>query len=285
MKNFLTLAFIFYFAILGFAENINPNVAGIDLELSINSSNLNPDIYSTTTTNINVTNTGTESANFITVNVMVPSGFVLTGSNEYDATAGNYSGISGNWIIENLPSGISETLTLNIFTLTDDGVSLYGEVMVADGEDFDSTPGNGTANIPVEDDEAMLNFNGTPPVELPDLIIANVELVPGISAMVPQGNGIGFQVELVNLGMETNPSDFPFNNGIYLSEDTIFSADDLLLQNTEVSELGFLTLGGIIPADFPLGEHFIFFATDIDNDITESVETNNSSSPFQIILN
>ena len=282
MKNLLILSLLLLAGMIS-AKN-ESGLSTTDLELAITSANTTPSIYTTTTADVTITNTGSETANNIRINLFIPEGFVLTGGDEYDATAGIYSGVSNNWRIENLAPGTTETLTLNIFTLTENTVSLYGQVSEADGNDTDSTPGNGIPYSPNEDDEAIFYFNGTPLPGLPDLAIGNVNLVSGISSAVQQGNGIGFQVELVNQGDPINPDDFPYNNGIYLSEDNIFSGDDLLLEETRISGLGILAMGGIIPADFPLGERYIFFATDIDNDITELNGTNNVSAPFPIMV-
>jgi len=285
MKNLFTLTFLLLLAGMTSAKNAYlPPVNNVDLALTITSENATPDIYSVTMAEITLTNTGGETATSITVNIPVPAGFVLTGSNEYDATAGTYSGASGNWRIENLASGTSETLTLNIFTLTENPVSLYGQVAIASGEDIDSTPGNGTPNSPNEDDEAVFYFNGAAPVELPDLVIGEVTIVLGSSTTITQGSGLGFQVELVNQGGIINPDDFPYNNGIYLSEDANFSSNDLLLEETLISGVGTLTMGGFIPTDFPVGTRYLFFATDIDSDIIESVETNNVSLAIPITV-
>ncbi|MEO1261830.1 MAG: CARDB domain-containing protein [Bacteroidota bacterium] len=135
-------------------------VGGIDLNLGMGVNPLDPAIYSTTAVTISVNNAGPETATNITVDFAKPNDVVYEGGNEWTATQGSFNP-HGNqvWTIGSLAAGESASLTVNYFTLTDDLITPYAEIATADGQDVDSTPGNGTCCTPVEDDEASVSIN------------------------------------------------------------------------------------------------------------------------------
>ena len=77
----------------------------IDLELNANSTEINPAIYTSSTASFTITNKGNETANNIQIDIQIPDGFVLTGSNPYDLTGGTYSSFFGNWDLPILAPG------------------------------------------------------------------------------------------------------------------------------------------------------------------------------------
>ena len=157
-------------------------VGGIDLNLGMGANPADPAIYSTTAVTITVNNAGPETATNILVDFAKPDDVVYEGGNEWTATQGSFDP-HGNqvWTVGSLAAGESASLAVNYFTLTDDLITPFAEVAAADGQDIDSTPGNGTCCDPAEDDEAsvFINFsNGNPPVVLsvPELIGRPVQL-------------------------------------------------------------------------------------------------------------
>ena len=260
----------------------------IDLELIANSTDINPEIYTSSTASFTITNNGSETANNINVAIEIPDGFVLTGSNPYDLTGGTYSSYFGNWKLSNLTPGASETLTLNIYVLTENQVDLYGEVTSVDEADSDSTPANGTPPNPSEDDEAVLNFNEIDSPELPDLIVDEVTVPSSILRDVLTA----IEYRFSNIGAGT--AEGPFTVYFYYSSD-----DQLNLGDQQVGQQTFENIPGgssqiesyniILLTTFgiPLGEGYLILKIDNDDTVAEANEDNNVlvSSQFSVTTN
>lgn len=75
-------------------------------------------------------------------------------------TAGSFSLVTRKWFLPSLPANGSATLTLSLFTLTDDERAVIAQVNGAIQEDSDSSPANMTGCTPTEDDEASVVING-----------------------------------------------------------------------------------------------------------------------------
>lgn len=257
----------------------------IDLELTANSPALNPDIFTSTTASFTLTNNSSEFASNIVVAIPVPDGFVLTGSNPFNLTGGDYSSYFGEWELNNLAPGASETLTLNIYILTENSVNLYGEVTSADESDVDSTPDNGTLLIPVEDDEAVLNFNRVPVTALPDLTVDQLVVPNSISL----GVVTDIQYRLRNIGEVTAFG--PFSANFFYSTDDQLSPDDQQIgkknynsviagtNSIETDDMVILGSYGITP-----GPGFIIVKVDNSDLVTESDENNNVTGAEQILV-
>ncbi len=281
-KNFLLLLWCFKILPIIAAHAFND----VDLELTMNTPDLTPNIYTSNTANIVLTNTGNQTATNITITIPVPYGFVLTGSNPFNLTAGNYSSYFGLWTLENLAPGASQTLTLNLYSLTENEVNLYGEVASVDQSDVDSSPGNGIAPTPIEDDEAVLNFNRIGGPGLPDLIVNQV-VVPN---SIPIGVLTTIEYEFSNIGYAI--AEGPFTVYFYYSrDDELNFGDQQVGQKThanipagtmlgEASNIMLLANQGIAP-----GEGYLILKIDNDNTVAESNENNNVivSSPFSVI--
>lgn len=127
---------------------------GIDLEMSITASSETNSIFTNTTFEIVVSNTGTEEATNIRMVAGRPEGMVHTSA---DVTNGIYRLVIERWDIESLPAGQSDTLFLTLFSLVDD-VDFVNFVQVesVDQTDVDSTPNNNDTTTPAEDDEAVV---------------------------------------------------------------------------------------------------------------------------------
>ncbi|MEO1260176.1 MAG: CARDB domain-containing protein [Bacteroidota bacterium] len=142
------------------------NPTDIDLSLNMTASQLTPAIYSNTAISLTITNSGSANASGIEVAFPKPADVVYSGGNEWTATQGSFVPFGNEtWAVGSLAPGASATLTVNYFMLTSDERTAYAQVTAASGNDSDSSPGNGTCCMAVEDDEAAvtLNFSGGNP--------------------------------------------------------------------------------------------------------------------------
>ncbi|MEZ4955022.1 MAG: hypothetical protein R2825_15760, partial [Saprospiraceae bacterium] len=92
---------------------------GIDLELSMTTTILNPAIYTSSPITLTLSNIGTEPATGVKVSFPKPDGTVYTGGNEWTATQGVFNPFTNEeWTVGDLPAGGSVTLTVSYFLLT-----------------------------------------------------------------------------------------------------------------------------------------------------------------------
>jgi hypothetical protein len=140
----------------GWVANYNTTQV-TDLELSIATADPSPAAFSKTDYTFTVENTGSIAATGIVVKQNLANGqMVLVGGSEVQASAGSYNRVNSTWTIPELAPGESATLVLNLFNLTTD-FDLFAQIIAADQEDADSTPGNGSCCEALEDDEAVLS--------------------------------------------------------------------------------------------------------------------------------
>ena len=109
-----------------------------------------------------------------------------------------------------------------------------------------------------------------------DLLIDNVELG---RQTVNIGMTVQFELDLVNQGFLQSSSS---NTAVYLSSDAILDESDTLLasipSNSVPAGESQSTIGAmVIPMSLPLGEYFIIFCADNDEDVVEFNESNNCS--------
>ena len=136
--------------------------SGVDLSLAINGDGANVNPYSDFSVGVILTNEGTQAASNIVVNIPQPQNVVFQGGNSFVATQGDYDPLSTfNWNVGTLGAGESATLALNYFSLAGAPYTVYAQVQAMTGVDMDSTPGNGTAPNPNEDDEAVYVTDGS----------------------------------------------------------------------------------------------------------------------------
>ncbi len=154
----------------------------IDLSLNITATPQSPGIWANTTVTVTITNAGPAAATGVSVKTPAQnsSAFsnVLAYTGHTAATGTNYDAWLGNWTIGNLGAGQSRTLTYQAFTKTASSIPFFVQVSAANETDSDSQPNNNTTGIPAQDDEALVNINGSQalqsgrpyePAELPDL--------------------------------------------------------------------------------------------------------------------
>ena len=136
------------------------DTTGVDLALTASVTPTNYVQYENVTYTITVTNMGTDTAHNVTVSAGLPNGVVYTSST---VSQGEYNLFFERFDVGTLAPGQSATLTLVLFPLvTDSSIVNFFQVMSADEDDTDSTPGNDTDNTPNEDDEALITIIGPP---------------------------------------------------------------------------------------------------------------------------
>jgi hypothetical protein len=128
-----------------------------NLSLTLSASNAEPGIYNTTALNLTLHNTGAVAATDVTVSLPLTAGqLAYTGqSNE----VGSYFNWNGEWVIPKVEAGSSIDLTVNVFTLTDNTIDVFAQVLKQNEVDENSQPGNGVCCTAVEDDEAYIGLN------------------------------------------------------------------------------------------------------------------------------
>ena len=162
-----------------------------DLELSKTVDNSTPRVGEQVTFSIDITNQGPSRASGITVQDILPAGYVLVNQS---ATAGTYDVGSGNWVLNtDLPAGTSERLLLTVEVGPTGPYTNVAEVMAADQLDPDASPGNGDASEDDQDDSS------TTPIPVADL-----SLVKSVDELFPDvASNVVFRLELTNDGPST----------------------------------------------------------------------------------
>ena len=247
-----------------------------DLSLTLTQSPGTPAQYSVYQVTAAVTNDGPAAATGVAVAVPAPAGVVYEGGNEASASQGAFAAYgpgAGTWDVGALASGATATLTVNYFLLDAAAPASYAEVAASDQADPDSTPGNGTAPVPNEDDEASTLINGG---FVPDLTLANLTL---LANPVDSGQQVDFTFDIVNQGAGSIAQTFLVQ--AYFSVDDQLSPDDL--QNGTVPTGNFAggqTVAGVIGAAIPQGlspgQYFLILEADANGQVLESDETNNT---------
>ncbi len=168
----------------------------IDLELSLVADQNTYDIYENVTYTVTVTNNGTDAASNILIAAGLPDGMVYTAHAE---STGDYNLFFETWTIPSLAAGETAELDLVLFTLVENqSITQFVEVLAANENDDDSTPGNGNGVSPQEDDEAAIT------IEFANSLVAN--------AATRTGQQVGIQaqalypnpaVEVLNFSFET----------------------------------------------------------------------------------
>ncbi len=128
----------------------------IDLSLNLNVDNAFPANYSNVTFTLNISNSGNIDATNVIVDFPSTTGLAFVGQ---ELTAGTYSDWNGKWKLPTVSANSTETLTLTLFLLTEEGTTKYAQVESADQTDTDSTPNNGTCCTANEDDETAISIN------------------------------------------------------------------------------------------------------------------------------
>ncbi|MEZ5055707.1 MAG: CARDB domain-containing protein [Saprospiraceae bacterium] len=258
----------------------NPN-GGVDLELSMSASNLNPPIYSNVTVSLTLFNNGGENASNILVHLPFPNQMAYSGQTVPAGTTYNFW--DGIWQVPAIGAGQSMTLDLQLFTLNTNTVTIFSQETQCSQPDDDSTPNNNNSLTPVEDDEAVVILNaGTGGGQMPDCIVGIVSVEPQIEP----GDLLTFDIKARNVG---NAPAGMNHLKYYLSTDNNLSANDLLLgveSFTSIPAMDYIPINKavMIPGNVQPGNYYLIFKGDADNEVVESNEGNNlNSKPVQVI--
>jgi uncharacterized repeat protein (TIGR01451 family) len=131
--------------------------SGVDLELTMTSSAQNVTQWGNIGFTATLTNAGTAAASGVTVAFPKPSSVVYVGGNEVVVSKGSFGLFTDQvWTVGTMNPGETATITCNFFILQNAPLTAYAQVSAATPTDNDSTPGNGTAPTPNEDDEAAI---------------------------------------------------------------------------------------------------------------------------------
>ncbi|MEM9824040.1 MAG: Ig-like domain-containing protein, partial [Bacteroidota bacterium] len=184
-------------AIINDCTNIN---GPADLELSLNALSTNVlFIYEFYDFELTLTNNGEGSVTDPIVDFPVPSGFAFTSSTPSFNGFFGYDNWLGEWRVEGtLLAGESTTLQVRFFSLTESApIDLYAQIGQSNKSDPDSTPGNGTCCMPIEDDEVALTL-------LPEGMLlqeADLELTGTIDQTeVSEGDTVTVNLTITNHG-------------------------------------------------------------------------------------
>ena len=135
---------------------------GIDLEVSITAPEGFYERFREVPYVVKVVNKGPQAARDIFVSAPIPQGMTFTRAT---ATHGRYNSFFRWWQFDRLEAGDTATLNLTLFTLKDEApITNFVEVLGALPKDVDSTPDNGEAPTPREDDEAVVTIFTEPVV-------------------------------------------------------------------------------------------------------------------------
>jgi len=257
-----------------------PNSLNIsDLALNANQAKTFLLAGDTSEVTFNLTNRGGSEFSNIEVDLNIPAAAQLLENNEYTATQGtllNLDTQSPTWQIGILESGESAILTLNIIGKEFLKIPIYGQVQSADGNDSNSTPGNGTCCETNEDDEAVVLLN--PQIEFynrPDFFCK--EVIPYEEVARQDSLTVNFLVD--NLGYATIDSTVKVQ--FILSDDWGLSADDQLIGEDLISNLKARSYDNLftrkvrIPESSKLGTNYLHVSIDPGNNFSEILESNN----------
>ncbi|MCB0598733.1 MAG: DUF11 domain-containing protein, partial [Phaeodactylibacter sp.] len=123
----------------GDGQDVAPN-ALVDLELEKSVNNTAPQVGSSVTFTVALTNQGPSTATNVAVTDQLPSGYSYTG---FATSQGTYNNATGIWTVGTLAAGQTVTMTLTAtVNATGDYMNL-AEVTAVDQDDADSTPNNG----------------------------------------------------------------------------------------------------------------------------------------------
>ena len=126
----------------------------------------------------------------------------------------------------------------------------------------------------------------------PDLVVSNTyadNFPNGI--VVSQGESHLFGCEIKNVGSVVANFAPSVTDGVYLSRDNVWDENDLLVSSRTNAYQALAPgdtyspyLPWTIPADFPRGDYFLLFKTDINNAQPESNESNNVGVPVKFTI-
>ncbi|MCB9296621.1 MAG: DUF11 domain-containing protein [Lewinellaceae bacterium] len=182
----------------GDGQDVTPN-ALVDLQLEKSVNNTAPQVGSSVTFTVALSNQGPSTATGVAVTDQLPSGYTYSG---FATSQGTYNPATGVWTVGTLAAGQSVTLTLTATVNASGDYMNLAQVTAQDQPDVDSAPNNGVdtdgdGNV-VDDpgDEDDGDGQDVTPGALVDL-----ELEKSVNNAAPQvGSNVTFTVVLTNQG-------------------------------------------------------------------------------------
>ncbi|MCO6454696.1 MAG: DUF11 domain-containing protein [Pirellulaceae bacterium] len=244
---------------------IDAGLLPIDLSLSKSVSNPAPEVGSTVTFTVQLANAaGLSDATNVQVADVLPAGMTLV-ANSSSVSQGSFNEATLVWTVGTVVSG-GPALTLTFDATVDTGGTKinFAQVTAAPNQpDIDSTPGNGTAPTPVEDDEASASL--TPPASLGNYVWFDLDLDG-----VQDNNEPGVSGATVNLYVDTNQDGVP---------------DGAAVGSTTTNGSGFYEFTGLAPGSYvvefigPSGERFTTANQGGDDQLDSDANTVTGLSP------
>ncbi len=195
-----------------------------DLELNVSTENVSFDNWEHTFFTVSVTNNGPDAATAVAISIPEPDNGKFAGSGPTNISDGDWNEWFEEWTIDELATGATATLTLDIFTLGDETpITLFAQVFRTDQLDPDSSPGNNTTGIPAEDDEAA----------------ATIQFVEGLQGALAghreQGSTGNMLLETTVVNLSPNPFKDKTNFEIQLAQEGIYQLQIFDVSGSEVS--------------------------------------------------
>jgi len=157
-----------------------------DLSLAKTLSNPQPNVGSTLTYTLTVTNSGPGNATGVIVSDPIPAGTTFQSATP---SQGTYVSATGIWTVGTIASGSTATLTLNVTVNVSTPITNSAQITASDQFDPDSTPNN---NNPNEDDQASVTTQQG---------VADLSLTKSVNNPAPNvGSTVTFTITLSNAG-------------------------------------------------------------------------------------
>jgi hypothetical protein len=196
-------------------------------------------------------------------------------------------------VSRNTPGG--PALPVTLYHTSPDELNIPSQVTIPEGQSFVSVPiatiddsvSDGDQLVPVS--ASASGFSGgtswiiVTDRNIPDLVIHEFQVQPGNLYI---GNELPFSVTLKNNGFSTAAYGVTVN--VYLSNDNIFSKNDLLLASkptiSAIVPEGFLPISDTLIIPPYLGNYWLFAVVNNDQGINELIYFNNSSEPKPVSI-
>ena len=170
--------------------SITVTARSIDLSLIKEVSTDSPNIGDSIAFTIDIRNDGLDTATGVTVRDVLPAGLSFTNATTSNGTP--YNSGTGIWDVGSLGSNQTARLTINATVTANGARTNVAEVVTANEQDTDSTPGN---NDPNEDDQDLAQFSSSQ---------ADLSLTKDANTSSPNvGENVVFTVALQNSGPDT----------------------------------------------------------------------------------